>query len=283
MKNILLPTDFSDNAYNAMAYAVQLFQHEECLFHLLNCYTPVYYDSDFIPYSPASTLSLNDVHKKSSKKDLEKMKVRIRKDYPNKLHNFKLIASFKPLIEELKNQAKRIKPEAIIMGTQGATGAKQILVGSHTVHAIKRTSFPLIAIPSDFKFRPPKKIVFPSDYDINYTKDHLSLLVNLAIQYDSTIDVLHVYFGSKSRDLDTSKKTLSNYFGDIPHNFCYIEKTTVSAGIYGFQNEKGMDLLAMISNKHTFLENLLFRPVINEIGFRITTPFLVIPSGKFNK
>ncbi|MBK5210563.1 MAG: universal stress protein, partial [Flavobacteriaceae bacterium] len=43
MIKILLPTDFSENAYNAIKYAVELFENEESNFYLLNTYTPVSY------------------------------------------------------------------------------------------------------------------------------------------------------------------------------------------------------------------------------------------------
>jgi hypothetical protein len=36
----------------------------------------------------------------------------------------------------------------------------------------------------------------------------------------------------------------------------------------------------MVNNKHSFFENLLFTPVVNEIGFNVKVPFLVIPSKK---
>jgi len=40
MKKIILPTDFSENAYNAIKYAVQLFKDVESTFYLLHTYTP---------------------------------------------------------------------------------------------------------------------------------------------------------------------------------------------------------------------------------------------------
>lgn len=43
-----------------------------------------------------------------------------------------------------------------------------------------------------------------------------------------------------------------------------------------------MDMLVMISNKHFFFENLLFRPVVNEIGYQLRIPFPVIPAGNYN-
>jgi 5-hydroxyisourate hydrolase-like protein (transthyretin family) len=79
-----------------------------------------------------------------------------------------------------------------------------------------------------------------------------------------------------------SKKILDDYFKETRHKFYSIEKNTVTEGIYDFQKENSIDLLAMISNKHSFFENLLFRPVINDIGFHVKIPFLVIPSGKYN-
>ena len=171
----------------------------------------------------------------------------------------------------------------IVMGTQGATGAAQILFGTHTVHAIKRATCPILAIPSRCTFVEPHNILFPTDLDINYNREHLKLLKHLARKHDSVIDILHISFGYPlEKKKEEFKKQLFEFFDDVPYNFHNIEKSTVSEGIYDFQEETNSQLIAMISNKHSFFENLLFRPVINEIGFRIKTPFLVIPSGKFN-
>src|SRR5690606_13598833 len=147
MKKILLPTDFSENAFNAIKYAVQLFKKEKCTFFLLNTYTPVLYDSDYILYSPASSLSLDEVYKNNSQSGLEKVEKRILAEFPNDLHSFKLISSFSLLNEEIKEQVKTRNIDLVVMGTQGATGAVQILFGTHTVHAIKRAICPVLAIP----------------------------------------------------------------------------------------------------------------------------------------
>lgn len=282
MKKILLPTDFSENAYNAIKYAVQLFQNEECIFYLLNTYTPVLYDSEFILYSP-STLSLDEIYKKNSQKGLEKVEKKIKKEFSNSKHRFERVSAFSLLNEEIKEQVERENIDLVVMGTQGATGAEQILFGTHTVHAIKRVKCSLLAIPSGFSYQPPKQILFSSDYDVNYTQDHLKILLDIASYNDASIQVLHVSFGYdlEPRQLE-SKKILENYLEGTPHKFHSIEKDTVTGGIYHFQKENDVDMLVMISNKHSFFENLLFRPVINEIGFKLKTPFLVIPSGKFN-
>ncbi len=53
MKNILLPTDFSDNAYNALRYAAELYKEEDCTFFLLNTYTPPIQHAKYAMDTPA--------------------------------------------------------------------------------------------------------------------------------------------------------------------------------------------------------------------------------------
>ncbi len=283
MKKILLPTDFSENASNAIRFAVQLFKDETITFYLLNTYTPVLYDSDYILYSPVSSLSLDEIYKNNSIKGLEKIKNQITEEFPNPLHEYELISSFSLLNEEIRKQVSTRQIDLVVMGTQGATGAAQILFGTHTVHAIKRTICPLLAIPSGCVFKKQKNILFPTDYEINYTSEHLRFLKDLAIANGSVIHVLHILFGLPMEEKqEKAKNLLANFLEGTSHHFYSIEKNTVTEGIYDFQKEYDIDLLVMISNKHSFFENLLFRPVINEVGFRVKTPFLVIPSGKYN-
>ncbi|MCM4158708.1 universal stress protein [Antarcticibacterium flavum] len=282
MKKILLPTDFSENAYNAIRYAVQLFQKEECTFYLLNTYTPVLYDSEYILYSP-SNLSLDEIYQKNSQKGLEKVEKKVKKEFSNPNHHFERISAFSLLNEEIKEQVRQKNIDLVVMGTQGATGAEQILFGTHTVHAIKRVKCPLLAIPSGFAYKSPQNILFPTDFDVNYTKHHLEVLLDLASKHQAKVLVLHISFGFELGPKQLkSKELLADYLEGTKHNFNSIEKDTVTSGIYHFQKENDVDMLVMISNKHSFFENLLFRPVINEIGFQLKTPFLVIPSGKYN-
>lgn len=282
MKKILLPTDFSENAYNAIKYAVELFKNDDCVFFLLNTFTPVLYDTKYILYTP-SPLSLQDNYRNNSLKGLTEVKNKIKKDLPNSRHRWELVSSFNTLSDEIKVQVEEKNIDLLAMGTQGATGAKMILFGTHTVHAIKKTTCPLLAIPSGFKFKTLNNILFPTDYDLRFTDKYLNFLKRLIEEHASILHIINVFFGIPlDSEQEKSKRFLDDYLKNIPHNFYSIEKSSVPEGIDEFQNKNPVDLLAMISNKHSFFENLLFRPVINEIGFKVKIPFLVIPSGKYN-
>ncbi len=279
MKKILLPTDFSENSYNAIQYAVQLFKDEKCTFYLLNTYTPILYDNEYLVYN-ASQPTLTEIYKSNSQKGLTRVLRKIKKNFPNDKHVFKKISSFNMLNDEIKEQVKEKEIDLVVMGTQGATGAEEILFGTHTVHAIKKTRCPLLAIPSHFEFKPPKEILFPTDYEADLP-DLLDILQEIVSRYSSNLHILHVYFGPElSKEQEERKKNLASMFKDGGHHFYSVAEKSVPHAIYDFQEDNPVDLLAMVNNKHSFFENLLFRPVINEIGFHVKVPFLVIPSGK---
>lgn len=279
MKKILLPTDFSENAYNAIKYALQLYKTEECTFYLLNTYTPVLYDNEYLVYS-SSQPTLTEIYSNNSMQGLDRVLRRIKRNFKNDKHTFKKISSFNLLNDEIKELVAEKGIDLVIMGTKGATGAKEILFGTHTVHAIKKTRCPLLAIPAQYEYKPPKKILFPTDYEAEIPK-LLKVLKEIATLHESTLSIMHVYFGTNlSPEQTNRKRALGRAFKNNVHHFYSITEKSVTKAIYDFQEENEVDMLAMVNNKKSFFENLLFMPVVNEIGFNVKVPFLVLPSPK---
>ena len=60
--------------------------------------------------------------------------------------------------------------DLIVMGTKGASGLKEVLFGSNTVHVIKNAKCPVLAVPSEFVFESPREILFPSDYEVSFNE-----------------------------------------------------------------------------------------------------------------
>lgn len=277
MKRILLPTDFSENAYNAIRYAVQLFEKEDCDFYLLNTYTPVLYDNEYLVYS-SSQPTLTEIYRNNSMQGLERVLRRIKRNFKNETHNFFKISSFNLLSDEIKEVVTEKEIDLIVMGTKGVTGAQEILFGTHTVHAIKKTRCPLLVIPDHYEYKPPMRILFPTDYEAEIPKV-LKILIEIAELHSSTLHILHVYFDPKlSPEQTIQKKSLGKAFKNNGHHFYSIKEKSVTRAIFDFQEENDVDMLAMVNNKKSFFENLLFTPVVNEIGFNVKVPFLVMPS-----
>lgn len=278
MKNILLPTDFSDNSLHAISYALQLFKNDVCTFYLLHTYTPVLYNMDYMQ-STAAQFELMEAVKNASLDGLKRFERRIITDFKNPNHRIESLSSFSTLTQEIKNVVAKKNINYVVMGTQGATGAKEILFGSNTVHAFKNATCPVLAIPRNEDYKSPENILFPTDYGIDYQDKNLKPLLNICVQNKARIHVLHVSFGDElTPEQKTNRFKLKSYLEFTNHDLHHVRNEGVSPAIVEFQKQHPVDMLVMINNKHSFFENLFFKSKINQIGFHIGIPFLVIPS-----
>lgn len=277
MKRILLPTDFSENAYNAIKYALRLFKEVEATFYLVNTYTPAIYQAEFVLHSPGQ-IDLGDVLQENSLSQLAELIEKLKNEFPNPKHIFVKHAGFNVLVDEVEQLIKAKKANLVVMGTQGATGAKEIFLGSNTVHVLKKATCPVIIIPSGFEYETPKEILFPTDYEIDYQKEQLQELLNIAKQHHCSIEVMHVSAGYDLKETQLSNKgKLAVLLAKTAHLFHELPTQGVIDAINNFQIKKRVNFLVMVRNKHTFLERLVIEPVIKKIGLHVTIPFMVIP------
>lgn len=284
MKNILLPTDFSDNSWNAIKYAMKLYKDDDCTFHLFNAYIPVIYHVEYVLAYPAQ-FGLGDAVRESALHGLERLMDRISQEFKNNPnHKFEIIARFDTLVLGIKELIDERHIDLIVMGTKGATGAKEVLLGSNTVQIFKNIKCPILAIPSDFEYESPLEILFPTDLDVDYQKTSLDLLADIAVTHHSRVNVLHVSTGYELTEVQENRKVvLEDIFKSAAYLFHDFDNMEIVDAVNKFQIRFKINMLAMINNKHSFFENLFFKNTINQIGFHLNIPFLVIPSKTYNE
>lgn len=279
MRKILLPTDFSGNALNAINYALELFKDEKCTFYLLNTFSPSIYSYE---YQIANNVYMKDTISEIKKKSERKLKeiiseAKIKFNNPN--HEFILISAYNTLYNEIKKLSKTYSIDLIVMGTKGTSGVKEVLFGSNTVQIIKKAKCPVLAIPSAYEFVKPTQILFPTDYKIDYTNNHLSILKSITSIYKSQVHILYVSSGKLPSAVEkTNGEKLNNLLENVNDVYYTFEHQEIPKAIGEFMELNEIHLLMMIKNEHSFLEKLFIKPVINQIGFSLTVPFLVVPS-----
>ena len=281
MISILLPTDFSGNSWNAIKYALQLYKNELCTFHVFHAYTPIIYNIDYMLMAPAQ-FGLNDPIEYAAKESLGKLVKKIATEFgPNPNHTFHTIARFDTLVSGVKDLIEELKIHLIVMGTKGATGAKEVLFGSNTVQVFNSITCPILAIPSLYEYDTPLEILFPTDLEINFENVHLDLLKALVLLHNSRINVLHV---SHDEGLTAAQfqnqGQLALFFEGTAYLFHDVGNMDVPDAINNFQIKHKINLLAMVNNKHSIFENIFFKNTIHQIGFHLNIPFLVIPNLK---
>lgn len=272
-KNILLPTDFSDNAWSAVVYALKLYEEELCTFYFLH--------SIKMKVSTMSNMSnkLLRVMAENAKNELSELKELAETSNANANHSFEIILSSNDLHQSMDTIIEKNNIDMVVMGTKGATGAKEIIFGSNTVKSIKKIkNCPVLAVPDEFDFVIPEQIAFPTDFNRLYGAE-LQPLLDLADLYNSKIRILHInkeesISEAQDYNLDLLKVALENYDYSFHWMPDYSKK---DEAIKDFIDELNINILVMINYKHSLIENLIKEPVIKKLGFQPTIPFLVIP------
>jgi nucleotide-binding universal stress UspA family protein len=267
MKKILLPTDFSANAREAIDYAVTLFEKEVSTFYILNAYYTA-------PPAPGN--------KFDAENNLKQLVEELEDLSKNLHHSFKGIVEMETPLGAINITAINHGIDLIIMGTKGASGLRSVFLGSNTAYVIKYIeNFPILAVPESYEYDLPKKIVFANDFKKEVLDREVNPLIEIAKLWDSELVVVHIEAENKlSKEQKVNKSLLHDSFKSIKYRFDEENNySSVSATIRHIEKEqKSIGMVAMLKNKHGFVEQLLRESVIRNVAFTTKVPFLVLPT-----
>ena len=279
MKNILLPTDFSDNAWNATRYAIELYRKKPCTFYLLNTYTPAIVHSRFMAASVQGGVIEDNVRTQSEKGLLEVVEqIKAECHYPD--HKFETVSSFSLLTEEIKDLVDTANIDLIVTGTKGASGFEEVFMGSNTVRIIKAVrKCPVLVIPEEYDYSRPQRIAFATDFRRNFSLDILKPLTSLAGNLNAEVHIVHIH---ESEELDkvqeTNRDLLAEFIKPLDCQFHWMPYFSGKSDVLQyFLKEYDMDILALVHYKHGFLEELIREPVVKRVAFQAQLPLLVMP------
>ncbi|WP_025743240.1 universal stress protein [Aquimarina pacifica] len=276
-KKILLPTDFSKNAWNAISYAIELYKNEVCDFYLLNAFQASGYAMESMMV-PEPGEKIFDKAKAVSEKGLSKTLERISMKEENTKHKFFAVSKFNNLLDAIKDIVDKMDIEMIIMGTKGATNASSIIYGSNAILVMeKERNCPVLAIPGEITYQEPKEIVFPTDFKTRIKRRELHYLIELARISNAAIRILHISEGDAlSKEQEANKKLLKEYFDSLQYTFHTLHNIGVKEGLNAFVESRESDMITFINKKHSFFGSILSQPMVKNLGNHAKVPVLAL-------
>lgn len=268
MKSILVPTDFSACAENALTFAVEFAKHLKAKIVLLHVYHIPAYSAD-MPI-PAEAL---EVMRDAAMEDMEKTKQTIQQN-ENLIVEIKAVAGFTGI--NVVEESKENDVSLIILGTQGANGLKRMILGSNAAYIATHADVPVVVVPDIARFHGINHIVLASAMEENEIQS-VQEAFELLKPFTPTIEILHA-FENENEDAVRSmhyKKKLQNYF---PHlTIEYKEKKGEAVCVIDDEVEHHQtDLLVMFNHKRNIFQRLFNKSVTKEIVFESGVPLLVI-------
>lgn len=172
MKQILLSTSFSEDAYCALFYASKLFEGKPFRFIILNSFEyPVYLLSSFT-YKGEMEEGIRKLFK-TSKAEYLMVEHKLFSDMGSAEYTFNIVATPQLLISAINELIITEKVDFVLKGSKGKTTLEKICIGSNSFNVIKKIKgAALLIIPVELEYKVLRKIAFATYFKRTYYNNY---------------------------------------------------------------------------------------------------------------
>lgn len=259
MKKILIPTDFSKYADEAIEVGAQIAKKNNCEIILLHMLELPGQMNDAIK----GEVSIPEImlFKRKAEETLKNIKNR---PY---LSDIKVteVVRLDTAYHGINTYIKQNDVDLIVMGSHGASGLNEILVGSNTEKVARQSETPVLVIKNKIENFKIENIVFASDFAKDIKKPFEKVLEFTKL-FDAKLNLLMVCTPNTFKSTSASRKIVNDFIADFDmpnYAFETYNESNIEKGIINYANEKNADLIAFCTHGRTGL-NLFFTGSISE-------------------
>jgi nucleotide-binding universal stress UspA family protein len=273
MKNILLPTDFSENSKQAIRFAMKFFAGETCTFHILNTQKPSGYLTAEVRAGSIGKSVYQGILANNRNK-LEKLIAFCESITTKEDFTFVPNIDFANIVDAVNQVVELHNIEIIIMGTKGATGATEVIFGSNTLNLVRNANCPVIAIPQGYEFEKIHSILLSVNYQYDVTDEALEVLLKIVRKHQAALKILEVE--EDKVEIEPQKIDFKEHFKDITIERYRIKKLPYPMAINAFEQLMPVQLHAMFLERKSFLDRFIFGSDTSRISYASLSPLLVL-------
>jgi nucleotide-binding universal stress UspA family protein len=254
--HILIPTDFSDGAKQAIDFAILSFPNAKfTLIHTIN------------PHQSGSTMMVN-VNQEildSTRPEMEKLVKELQSEQKNlNIKGYVEIGLFTQTLNEI---VKAYKVDLVVLGTKGASGLQEILIGSNAATAIKNVITPIIVVPKNAKTHEVKNILLTSDYNNENEKNIINLVDE---NFNAKTELLHVKIPNETINEEYTKKAK-----ELGPKISIVEAENAEQAILSHAHENNYDLIILTPKDRGIIRNLFHHSVTKKLSMHSDIPLLI--------
>jgi len=239
MKNILVPTDFSECASNATEYAIALSK-------ILDAQIFLFTTLDIPKSWKDGELSPEQIQNIKNEKVLLQQWQKQAKEENVEIKTFITGGNF---LENLEQQVNEVNADFVIMGSHGVSGKQEYFIGSNTQKAVRKLHLPIIVIKNPVTDFGLKNVVFASSFNENEKVAFQYLLDFLKPFSPETIHLLSIktsgWFSQSRLLMEEAMKDFQEMSLMYKSNTHLLQSFSIDAGVRKFSEEINADMIAV--------------------------------------
>lgn len=269
MKRILLPTDFSKNSKNAINYAMEFFKGKNCEFYFLNIQKPSeFVSSDIYTASPVDSTIYTSIAE-DNKEKLNELVTEYSERYGSEAFTFEGIFDFDVFVDSIQQTIHSKNIELVIMGTNGATGASEVIFGSNTLKVIRNIQHPLLVIPENYSYSGFNSLLFTLKDEDDIHPNALNPIGEMVAGNEVALQVLQL-----NTQKQMPKSTILEKFSEIKYH--HIEDVPTPEAVSSFEQLFSVDMHVIFIKPKSFFERIFSGTDTPQLSYESRVPLLVL-------
>jgi len=281
MKSILVPTDFSELADNAIEVAIEISKNTKTTIHLLHTVEILHVWDEVSNYMEIDTTKqegysyIHIVTDKANEK-LNVIKQRIEKQGVDCVV---AVENGKPY-EAILHYIKYNNISLAIMGTKGSSGLSEVVIGSNAQKIIRKSTCPILTIKGDQEEVSFDNIVLASDFHDEKINANMEYVANMASYFNSKVALLFVATPlnfSSEKEISENIEKLAVKSGLKNYSIVVHKSESAEEGIMEYCQLRTPDMVAISTHGKGFLRKLFISNTTEYLANHLSTPLLSMP------
>ncbi|WP_338357589.1 universal stress protein [Yeosuana marina] len=272
MKKIIVPIDFSKHSEYALKAAASLARKNNAEIIVLN----------MLEMSEIMLTSTGSDQKERTmffyKLAEQQLSTFLNKEYLENIKITPIIKHFK-VFSEVNDVAAKHNADLIVMGSHGANGVKEFVLGSNTERVVRYSNIPVLVVKNELSTTDFKNVVFACDFN----DDTMASYSNVIKMFDhSQINLVYVNlpndrFKSTPEIEESVDKFLMKADGNLKrrNDVHFVCDYTIENGIINFSKKVKADIIAIPTHGRKgialFLEGSVGEDIVNHATLPVMT------------
>jgi nucleotide-binding universal stress UspA family protein len=262
MKTVVVATDFSPPAENAMMFAGRLAESLGASILLVHAYQlPVSMNDAPIVMIEAEDLGAH------TEQNLQRAKEALQKQYP-KLE-IKTESRLGDSVDEITALCREVQPLFLVQGRHHKSGVESFIFGSTSLSMIRHCKSPLISVPDSFSTGDIKNIGIAVDAAVDELP--MQSIAATLKPFNASLHIVHI------NEKDESQIAIEGLSRELNASYVTLSAAGFIEGIEQFVRQHHIDMLCIVPHKHSVVERLLFKTHTSKLMHRLSLPILCIP------
>jgi nucleotide-binding universal stress UspA family protein len=276
MKTILFPTDFSAFSENAFVYALKIADQMQAEIATLHVYRLPDISALDLPKSLQAVYDSMDLDAFEDYRDqvpaLRRQAEEAGLGHISMRH--RMVEG--EVVSTIIQSAREVDADLIVMGTQGATGLKEIFLGSVAGEVLENAYCPVLAVPKEASFDGQiDRIAITTSYD---PTEELAMqrILEFGRQFGASVWVVNVDTGNTEAYAHRMDQLKAKYEGQPDIHFRVLEGSYLIEPVSEFLELEKIDILAMLTRRRNFMQELFNFSQTKAMAYHAKTPILSI-------